>query len=188
MQERTILLRCLLCRCDRSLLPGALQLQLCADCFSGRGTARRRLRQRLCCHSTRVPPGRMTLELMNANAKEPAVALAQSILSDEAVRELAKQAGVSFSSNQSEVAEFRSRLDMAQTSARLLLVNYKDTDKKLSAAVANAVANMLVAWIRPSSQLRRLLPPGQVAPSAKPAFAKSRVRGPCIRSPTSYVS
>jgi hypothetical protein len=118
--------------------------------------------------------------VMNANAKGPAVALAQSILSDEAVRELAKQAGLSFSSNKSEVAEFRSRLDMAQTSARLLRVNYKDTDKKRSAAVANAVANTLVAWI-PASVVPTATsvvptatsaPSRPGAPSAKPAFAK----------------
>jgi hypothetical protein len=102
--------------------------------------------------------------VMTANAKEPAVAFAQSILSDEAVRELARQTGVPFASSQNNVVEFRSRLDMAQTSIRLLRVNYKDTDKKLSAAVANAVANMLVAWM-PS-------PVQQGAPIATPALAK----------------
>jgi hypothetical protein len=112
--------------------------------------------------------------VMNAHAKGPAVALAQSILSDEAVRELAKQAGVSFSSNKNEAAEFRSRLDMAQTSARLLRVNYKDTDKKLSAAVANAVANMLVAWIpTPVVPTATSAPSQPGARSAKPAVAKS---------------
>jgi hypothetical protein len=116
----------------------------------------------------RADPG-----VMNANAKGPAVGLAQSILSDEVVRELAKQAGLSFSSNKSPVAEFRSRLNMAQTSPRLLRVNYKDTDKKRSAAVANAVANMLVAWI-PASVVPTATsaPSRQGAPSAKPAFAK----------------
>jgi hypothetical protein len=123
-----------------------------------------------------VDPG-----VMNANAKGPAVALAQSILSDEAVRELAKQAGVSFSSNKSEVAEFRSRLVLAQTSARLLRVNYKDTDKKRSAAVANAVANVLVAWTpasvvpTPASVVPAATsaPSRPGAPSAEPAFANS---------------
>jgi hypothetical protein len=112
--------------------------------------------------------------VMNANAKEPAVALAQSILSDEAVSELAQQAGVPFNSNKSKAAEFRSRLDMAQTSAGLLRVNYKDTDKKLSAAVANAVANMLVAWIPASVVATATSAPAQSgARLAKPAFAKS---------------
>jgi hypothetical protein len=103
--------------------------------------------------------------VMTANAEEPAVALAHSILSDEAVRELARQAGVPFASSETDVMEFRSRLDMAQTSVGLLRVNYKDTDKKLSAAVANAVANMLVAWM-PS-------PVRQGASLATPALAKS---------------
>ena len=134
---------------------------------------------------------------MNANAKGPAVALAQSILSDEAVRELAKQDGLSFSSNKSEVAEFRSRLDMAQNSGRLLRVNYKDIDKKRSVAVANAVVNTLVAWIpAPSSQLPRLLsqlpsllPPGQVRHQQSPRSRNRADAGTlCIRSPTSYVS
>jgi len=112
---------------------------------------------------------------MNANAKEPAVALARSILSDEAVRELAKQAGVPFSSSTSGPAEFRSRLDMAQTSERLLRVNYKDTDKELSAAVANAVANMLVAWIPASVVAADTSAPARRGGLlAKPAFAKSR--------------
>jgi hypothetical protein len=119
--------------------------------------------------------------VMNAHAKAPAVALAQSILSDGVVRVLTKQAGVSFASNKNEAAEFRSRLDMTQTSARLLRVNYKDTDKKLSAAVANAVANMLVAWIPTAvaptatsvipTAASAPSPPG--APPAKPAFGKS---------------
>ena len=55
--------------------------------------------------------------IMNANAKEPAVAIAQSILSDEVVGELAKQAGVPFTGSKSDAAKFRSRLDMAQTPA-----------------------------------------------------------------------
>jgi hypothetical protein len=103
--------------------------------------------------------------VMTANAKEPAVALAQSILSDEAVRELARQAGVPIAGGETDVVEFRSRLDMAQTSVKLLRVSYKDDDKKLSAAVMNAVANMLVAWM-PS-------PVQPAAPLATPALAKS---------------
>jgi hypothetical protein len=110
--------------------------------------------------------------VMNANAKGPAVGLAQSILTDEVVREVAKQAGLSFSSNTSHVAEFRSRLNMAQTSPRLLRVNYKDTDKKRSVAVANAVANMLVAWIPAPVVPTATSAPSRGAPSAKPAFAK----------------
>ena len=112
---------------------------------------------------------------MNAEAKEPAVALAQSILSDEAVRGLAKQASVSFHSGKNEVVEFRSRLDMAQASPGLLHVNYKDTDKKLSAGVANAVANTLVAWMpAPAVATADSALARQGGPTAKHASAKSR--------------
>ena len=79
--------------------------------------------------------------IMSAHEKEPAVALAQSILSDETVKELATQAGV-----KSDAVKFRSRLEMMQPSDKLLYVNYRDADKKLSAAAANAVANLLVGW------------------------------------------
>jgi hypothetical protein len=112
--------------------------------------------------------------IMNANAKEPAVAIAQSILSDEVVGELAKQAGVPFTGSKSDAAKFRSRLDMAQTPASLLRVNYKDTDQKLSAAVANAFANMLVAWTPTPDVATATSAPGRPgAPLAGPAFAKS---------------
>jgi hypothetical protein len=74
-------------------------------------------------------------------AKEPAVVLAQSILTDEAASGLAKRTGEG-----SKVAEFRSRLQMTQRGANLLELNYRDGDEEISAATANAVANLLVAW------------------------------------------
>jgi len=114
---------------------------------------------------------------MNADVKEPAVALAQSILSDEAVRGVAKQTGLSFTSDQNELVEFRARLDMAQTSPGSLRVNYKDTDKKVSAAVANAVANTLVAWMpAPVAAAGTSALAGQGGPKAKHASEKSRRR------------
>jgi hypothetical protein len=79
--------------------------------------------------------------IMSAHEKEPAVALAQSILSDEAVKGLEKQVSVN-----SDAVKFRSRLELKQPSDKLLYVNYHDADKKLSAASANAVANLLVGW------------------------------------------
>ncbi len=79
-------------------------------------------------------------------AKEPAVALARSILSNEMIRGLSQQAGVPFTGTKNDGAEFRSRLEMTQPSTKLLCVNYRDADKKLSAAVANSIANILAAW------------------------------------------
>lgn len=72
-------------------------------------------------------------------AHEPAVALAQSILNEDAVAVLAKQAGVG------SAAEFRAHLELAQLPGGLLQVRYRDGDKESSAA-ANAVAKMLAAW------------------------------------------
>ena len=89
-------------------------------------------------------------------ASQPAVALAQSILTDEVVRGLADRVGLS-----GDVAEVRSRLEITQPSARLLDVNYREDDKELSTAAANAVANLLVAW-RPSHAV--IPPPVATAP------------------------
>jgi tetratricopeptide (TPR) repeat protein len=80
------------------------------------------------------------------HAKEPAIALAQSILSNEVARGLAKHAGVTFPGKEDDAAEFRSRLVLGQPSEKLLHISYRDADRKLSVAVANAVANLLAAW------------------------------------------
>jgi hypothetical protein len=181
MQERTILLRFLAAPLRQRLVAGGIAVVIGSGLFfwSRYGATPPATMAVLLFDADaarQVDPGVMT-----AHAKGPAVALAQSILSDEAVRGLAKQAGVTLGSNKSEVAEFRSRLVLAQTSETLLRVNYKDTDKKHSAAVANAVANLLVAWM-PASVIPT---PASAAPtvtsaparpgarSAEPAFAKS---------------
>ena len=174
MQERTILLRFLTAPLRQRLVAGGIAVVIGSGLFlwsryGGTALATTAVLSFDAGAARQVDPG-----VMNAHAKGPAVALAQSILSDEAVRELAKQAGVSFGSNKSEVTEFRSRLDLAQTSASLLRVNYKDTDKKRSAAVANAVAYLLVGWIPTSVGPAATSPPSQPgAPSAEPAFVKS---------------
>lgn len=75
------------------------------------------------------------------HATKPAVALAQSILSDDVIQGLATKVGV-----KGDAAEFRSRLELVQPSTKMLSVNYEDADA-ISAAAANAVANVLVTWI-----------------------------------------
>src|ERR1700722_9160870 len=143
MQERTILLRLFALPLRRKLVAGSIAVAL------GSG---------LVAWSRYAAPSSTTAVLsfdsqqagtavLNADPNEPGVSLAQSVLSDEVVMGLAKQAGVSFTSDKNEVEDFRSRLDMAQTSPGLLRVNFKDTDTRVSAAVANAVANTLVAWM-----------------------------------------
>ncbi len=80
------------------------------------------------------------------DAKEPAVALAQSILSDDVVKAVSKQAGVSFSAAKNDVTEFRSHLEITQPSAKTLRVSYHDADQKKSATAVNTVAIILAAW------------------------------------------
>jgi hypothetical protein len=79
------------------------------------------------------------------STREPAVALGQSILNDDLIKGLMKRVGI-----RADVAEFRSRLKMTQQSPKSLNVNYQHGNKKLSVAVANAVANLLVGWTPPS--------------------------------------
>lgn len=103
-------------------------------------------------------------------AKEPAVALAQSILNDEAVVGLAKRTGVN-----RDVAEFRSRLQVTQRSANLLDLNYRDGDREVSAAAANAVANLLVAW-KPSPAVAPREPALQAVPLTTPPVMNAHAR------------
>jgi hypothetical protein len=81
------------------------------------------------------------------DAKEPAVALAQTILSDDVVKAVSKQAGVSFSAAKNDVTEFRSHLEITQPSATTLRVSYHDADQKKSATAVNTVAIILAAWM-----------------------------------------
>ncbi|WP_158748010.1 hypothetical protein [Acidobacterium sp. S8] len=91
-------------------------------------------------------------------AREPAVVFARSILNDDALRELAAQAGAA-----DHAEEVRLRLELEEPSANVLQVRYPGGDQKLSAAVANAAANLLLAW-RPQVKT-------EAAPSIPPAGA-----------------
>jgi hypothetical protein len=104
-------------------------------------------------------------EVLNTHPQEPAVVLAQLILNDDTVVGLARQTGISPESDKIEAEEFRSRLDMEQTSAQSLSVKYNASDTRLSAVVANAVANTLVAWM-PKSVAPNA---ASIAPTATPA-------------------
>jgi hypothetical protein len=102
-----------------------------------------------------------------ATAAEPAVALAQSILTDQVVAGLSKPAFLSSSALMSRVGEFRSRLELTQASPRTLRVQFRDVDSGKAADTANAVASALAAW---SPSLTA--PPAAVAapqPQAQPA-------------------
>jgi hypothetical protein len=117
--------------------------------------------------------------------KDPAVTLAQSILSDEVEMGLARQVGPPFTGSKSDVVEFRSRLEMTQPSAKLLRVSYRHTDKKLSVAAANAVANLLAAWMpAPVATTLTSAPARESVPLAAPPLSQPNQQQRPLPSPS----
>jgi hypothetical protein len=107
------------------------------------------------------------IEPVAMQAKAPAVALAQSILNDGAMQGVVKRTGV-----KSDAAEFRSHLEMTQPSANSLHVVFRDRERERSVAVANAVANLLVAW-KPAPAVPVVTAHApQAAPLMSPAVAR----------------
>jgi hypothetical protein len=76
----------------------------------------------------------------------PAIVLGQSILSDSVVARLVPQADPASFSTAQAIGEFRTRLELSQPTAGLLLVRYHDPDPGQAAATANAVAKALAGW------------------------------------------
>lgn len=80
------------------------------------------------------------------DAAQPAIAAAETILSDQVVAGLSKGAYLASSGMTTRIGEFRSRLEFTQPSARVLDVRFHDADPTKSLDTANAVANTLAAW------------------------------------------
>jgi hypothetical protein len=110
-----------------------------------------------------------------ASANQPAVTLAQSMLSDEVVQGLSKQAYLAAADMPGRVSEFRSRLELTQPSAQVLDVRFRDPDPDKSTETANSVANALSAWAPPAT-------PTPVATPA-PAPAPRPVAAPAVPAP-----
>ena len=100
-----------------------------------------------------------------AAGADPAVALAQSILTDGTIAGLSKQAYLSSNGMANRIGEFRSRLELTQPSAGTLRVGFRDPDPVKAAETANTVAKALAAWT-PGAVLA-----GAAAPSSQPAAA-----------------
>jgi hypothetical protein len=77
------------------------------------------------------------------SAAEPAVVMAQSILSDAVVAKLAKAAALPSPGTTLRIGEFRSRLELRQTSADALQVGFRADSPQRSVQTANAVADVL---------------------------------------------
>jgi hypothetical protein len=102
------------------------------------------------------------------HAGDPAVVFAQSVLSDQKIAVLSKQAFLSTSGMMSRVGEFRSRLELTQPSPEVLWVRFHDADPSKAVQTANAVADALVAW-SPSPDAPAALTEPTSAAAAQPA-------------------
>jgi hypothetical protein len=80
------------------------------------------------------------------SASKPALALADSILNDQAIAGLAKQPSGATNTAANPIGEFRSNLELTQPSPTLLRVRFLGNDADRSAASANAVALTLTQW------------------------------------------
>jgi tetratricopeptide (TPR) repeat protein len=106
--------------------------------------------------------------------KEPAIVLARSILNEDAIRRIEKRTDVKI-----DVAKFRARLELAQPSANRLHVDFPDTDRDTSVAIANGVANLLVAW-KPAPAVLPTVPVASepASQTAESALRQSRLHPP----------
>jgi hypothetical protein len=116
-----------------------------------------------------------------ATTADPAIGLAHSILTDNVVAELSKQAYLSASDMDSRIGEFRSRLELTQPSGKALRVGFRDADPEKAAATVNAVARTLADWT-PSSAAPAAPAQAPTAPAAPvkapPAMAASQPTAP----------
>ena len=90
---------------------------------------------------------------------EPAVATAESLLSDRVV------AGLASSANTARIGEFRFRLELRQSSANVLQVRFRDADPERAVKTANAVARSLAgAAVAPRAPVAPVSAPAPIAP------------------------
>lgn len=169
MQERIILLRFLAVPRRHQLVAAGIAVAAGIGCFAwSRHTAPSPATKALLSFNAEaarpMQPG-----VAQVSVKEPAAALAQSILSDTVLNKLASQVGIP-SSGHNDAQWFRSHLELVQPAPGLLRVQYRDADSGLAVAASNAVANSLVAWM-PS------IPAAPPAAAAVPQGAPVAARG-----------
>jgi hypothetical protein len=119
-----------------------------------------------------------------AHAAEPALTVAQSMLTETTVLDLLRQVGANPSNPAVNIGEFRSRLDLQQSSDDMLRVFYHDTDPRTARKVANAVASAIVDWNPAESSPPAVAPPQISSVPALPAraHASARPRGEALRT------
>jgi hypothetical protein len=123
-----------------------------------------------------------------AHATEPALTVAQSILTETTVLDLLRQVGAKSSNPTVSIGEFRSRLDLQQPSDGMLRVFYHDTDPRTARKVANAVASAIVDWNPAESNPPAVAPPQISSVPALPARAHASARPPGEALRTAYTT
>lgn len=119
-----------------------------------------------------------------ADATEPALATAQSVLNDAVVASLAQPARLTSSGGAARIGEFRSRLELRQTSSDQLQVGFRDPSPERAVATANRVAEFLATG---TSGLPTTAATSEPAPSA-PAAARAPQAVPQAPPKTSAAS
>jgi hypothetical protein len=117
-----------------------------------------------------------------AAGADPAVALAQSILTDATIAGLSKPAYLSSNGMANRIGEFRSRLELTQPSAGTLRVGFRDPDPVKAAETANTVAKTLAAWTPGAAKTGAAAAPS--APAATAAGALEGTSAPPPAAPT----
>jgi hypothetical protein len=117
----------------------------------------------------------------------PAVVLGQSILSDSVVARLVPQADLASFSTAHAIGEFRTRLELSQPTAGLLLVRYRDPDPGLATATANAVAKALDGWAPSTTSAPPPAANAQLVPAPGPRPAPASAATPQL-TPTAEPS
>jgi hypothetical protein len=122
------------------------------------------------------------------HATEPALTLAQSMLTETTVLNLLRQVGANPANPAVSIGEFRSRLDLQQPSDSMLRVFYRDPDPQTARKVANAVASAIVDWNPAKSNPPVVAPPQISSAPVLPARAHASARPPGGALRTAYTT
>ncbi|MGB7136597.1 MAG: hypothetical protein WBD46_15000 [Acidobacteriaceae bacterium] len=121
-----------------------------------------------------------------ASVHDPAVALAQSVLTDQEVEQLASSAHLASTSVTGRIGEFRARLQLAQPSSDTLSVRFLGAGGAPSVSMADTVAQALANWT-PSLDAAPLSPPVNTAPPP-PQTTSAPVKTPPATQPNPSAS
>ncbi len=119
-----------------------------------------------------------------AHASQPALTMAQSMLTEPTVLDLLRHSGANPSDPAVAIGEFRSHLELHQPSSNTLRILYHDSNPITAQRVANAVAAAIVDWHPAAAN-----PPAAAQPLREnkpapptPAHASSRKRNDTLRA------